>query len=364
MIRNTLLVAGASLFAIGLAAPAHAQERVVNVLNWSDYIEAELIDEFTEKTGIRVVYDVFDSNEVLETRLLAGGSGYDVVVPTGSFLARQIQAGVFQPLQKDKLPNLANMWDVIEERTSKYDPGNDYSINYMWGTVGLGYNVAMVTEALGEEPNSWSVVFDPEQIAKLADCGVYFLDSPADIIPTALMYLGLDPNSTDQADITQAEELLMAVRPYVRRFHSSEYINALANGDICMAIGWSGDVLQAADRAEEAGGSVEVAYVVPQEGAQLWFDQMAIPADAPNVDEAHEFLNYIMEPEVIARATNYVYFPNGNLASKEFIEPEILEDPAIYPDDETMEKLFTHEPYDSRSQRIITRSWTRIVTGQ
>ncbi|MDF1598164.1 polyamine ABC transporter substrate-binding protein [Mesorhizobium sp. YIM 152430] len=362
---NTLLAAATSVLALVLAGGAAAQDRVVNVYNWSDYIDDSSIAEFTEKTGIRVVYDVFDSNEILETRLLAGGSGYDVVVPTGLFLSRQIEAGVFQELDKSKLPNLENMWDFVEEQTEKYDPGNAYSINYMWGTVGIGYNPAMVEERLGtSEITSWDIAFDPENLAKLADCGVYFLDSPTDILPTVLLWLGKDPNSTEQADLEAAEEVMLSVRPHIRRFHSSEYINALANGDICFAVGWSGDVFQAADRAAEADNNVEVAYSVPEEGAQLWFDQMAIPADAQNVEEAHEFLNFIMEPEVIARATNYVYFANGNKAAEEFIEPEILEDTAIYPDDETLEKMFTVMPYEPRFQRLVTRSWTRIVTGQ
>jgi putrescine transport system substrate-binding protein len=365
MIRKAILLSTATFAAVGFALAAQAQERVVNVYNWSDYIDDSLIAEFTEKTGIKVVYDVFDSNEILETKLLAGGSGYDVVVPTGQFLQRQIQAGVFQKLQKDKLPNLANMWDVVSERTAVYDPGNEYSINYMWGTVGIGYNTKMVQDALGiEEVDTWDVLFKPENIEKLAGCGVYVLDSPSDIIPTVLAYLGLDPNTTEADDFAKAEELLMSIRPHIRKFHSSEYINALANGDICVAIGWSGDVFQAADRAAEADQGVEVAYVVPKEGAEMWFDQMAIPADAQHPDEAHEFINFIMEPEVIAKATNYVYFANGNLASHEFIEPEIMEDTAIYPDSEALDKLFTVLPYDPRTQRVVTRLWTKIVTGQ
>ncbi|TKT74142.1 polyamine ABC transporter substrate-binding protein [Aquamicrobium sp. LC103] len=363
MIRKAILLASACVLATSFAA--NAQQRVVNVYNWSDYIDSSIIDEFTKKTGIRVVYDVFDSNEILETKLLAGGSGYDIVVPTAQFLARQIQAGVFQKLQKDKLPNLSNMWDVVSERTAGYDPNNDYSINYMWGTVGIGYNTEKVKEALGiDEIDSWDVVFQPEQIAKLASCGVYFLDSPTDVIPTVFAYLGIEPTSTEPDDLAKAEELLLKVRPHVRKFHSSEYINALANGDICVAIGWSGDVFQAADRAEEADQGVEVAYSVPKEGAEMWFDQMAIPADAKNVEEAHEFLNFIMEPEVIAKATNYVYFANGNKASQEFIDKEILDDPSIYPDDEALAKLFTIQPYEPRFQRQVTRSWTKIVTGQ
>ena len=366
MIRQATLISTVALAAASFAFAAQAQERVVNVYNWSDYIDDSIIQKFTDKTGIRVVYDVYDSNEILETKLLAGGTGYDVVVPTASpFMVRQIEAGVYQKLDKSKLPNLVNMWDMVTERTAEYDPGNEYSVNYMWGTVGIGYNVQKVKEVLGvDEIDSWSTVFDPEQMAKLSSCGVYFLDSPTDVVPTVLKYLGLDPNVVDAESLAKVEEVLLAVRPYVRKFHSSEFINALANGDICAAIGWSGDVFQAADRAAEADQGVEVAYSVPKEGAQMWFDQLAIPADAPHVEEAHEFLNFIMEPEVIAKATNYVYYANGNKASQEFVDEEIIDDPAIYPDDETLANMFIVQPYDQRTQRLLTRSWTRVVTGQ
>lgn len=366
MIRKAILLSTASLVAAALTAPALAQDRVVNVYNWSDYIDASILEEFKEKTGIRVVYDVYDSNEILETKLLAGGSGYDVVVPTASpFMVRQIEAGVYQKLDKSKLPNLKNMWDMISERTASYDPGNEYSINYMWGTVGIGYNTDKVKEALGvDEIDSWDVVFKPEHMEKLASCGVHFLDSATDVVPLVLNYLGLDPNDNSAENLAKAEEVLLAVRPYVRKFHSSEFISALANGDICVAIGWSGDVLQASDRAVEADQGVDVAYVIPKEGAQMWFDQMAIPVDSKNVAEAHEFLNFMMDPEVIAKSTNYVYYANGNLASQAFIDKEIVDDPAIYPDKETLENLFTMKPLDQRSQRLLTRSWTKIVTGQ
>ncbi|MFN3614526.1 MAG: polyamine ABC transporter substrate-binding protein, partial [Rubrimonas sp.] len=307
----TMKLALAATVAISAAA---AQAQVVNIYNWSDYIDDSILSDFTAETGIRVVYDVYDSNEILETKLLAGGSGYDIVVPTGTFLQRQIQAGVYQPLNKEMLPNLVNMWPVISERTAKYDPDNAYSINYMWGTTGIGYNVAMVQERLGiDEIDSWEVVFNPEMLSKLADCGVMFLDAPDEIFRAALNYLGLDPDSTEAADYERATELLMTVRPFVQKFHSSEYINALANGDICLAVGWSGDVLQARDRAAEANAGVVVEYAIPQEGALMWFDNMAIPADAPNVENAHKFLDFIMRPEMIARASNYVYYANGNL---------------------------------------------------
>lgn len=363
--RKAIGLATATTLASIFAFSAFAQDKVVNVYNWSDYIDDSILEDFTKETGIKVVYDVFDSNEILETKLLAGGTGYDVVVPTGAFLARQIQAGVFQKLDKAKLPNISNMWDVVATQTAKYDPENAYSVNYMWGTTGIGYNVKKIQDALGvDKIDSWKTVFDPESMKKLNECGVYMLDAPQEIIPTALAYLGLNPDSRDPADITKAEELLLSIRPYVRKFHSSEYINALANGDICLAVGWSGDVFQARDRAAEADQGVEIAYVIPTEGAEMWFDQLAIPADAKHVDEAHAFINYIMKPEVAAKASNYVFYANGNKASQALLDKEVLEDPAIYPDDATMAKLFITLPYDPKTQRLITRSWTKIVSGQ
>lgn len=344
---------------------ASAQDRVVNVYNWSDYIDESILADFTKETGIKVVYDTFDSNEILETKLLAGGTGYDIVVPSGQFLARQIQAGVFQKLDKSKLPNLTNVWDVIAERTAVYDPGNEYSVNYMWGTTGIGYNVKKIKEALGvDKIDSWETVLKPESAEKLKDCGVFWLDQPQDILPTVLNAIGLNPQSTSAEDFAKAEEAMMAVRPSIRKFHSSEYINSLANGDICLAVGWSGDVFIARDRATEADQGVEIAYTIPKEGAEMWFDQMAIPADAPHAAEAHEFINYILRPEVAAKASNFVFYANGNKASQQFIEKEIIDDPAIYPDEATLAKLFTVQPYDPKTQRVVTRTWTKITTGQ
>jgi len=365
MIRKSILLMAATALTGVFATVAIAQDKTVNVLNWSDYIDDSILADFTKETGIKVTYDVFDSNEILETRLLAGGSGYDVVVPSAHFLARQIQAGVFMKLDKSKLPNISNMWDVIAERTAQYDPGNEYSVNYMWGTTGIGYNTKKIKEALGIDAiDSWDVVFKPENISKLKDCGVHILDQSSDIVPTTLHWLGLDPNSTKAEDLAKAEEALLAIRPFVRKFHSSEYINALANGDICLAVGWSGDIFQARDRAAEADQGVEIAYSVPKEGADMWFDQMAIPADAKNVDNALAFINYIMKPEVAAKASNYVYYANGNKASQEFIEKEILDDPAIYPDEATLAKLYSVLPLDPKNQRVMTRLWTKVTTGQ
>ena len=349
-----------------MSGAAFAQDKVVNVYNWSDYIDETILEDFTKETGIKVVYDVFDSNEVLETKLLAGGTGYDVVVPTGTFLARQIQAGVFSELDKSKLTNLSNMWKDIEARVDKYDPGNKHSINYMWGTTGFGYNVDKVKAALGDNPpvDSWDLLFKKENIEKLKDCGVFILDAPTELIPAALNYLGLDPDSKDPAEIEKAGELLMSVRPYIQKFHSSEYINALANGDICLADGWSGDVLQARERAAEADNGEPVEYSIPKEGALMWFDQMAIPADAPHKEEAHEFLNYIMRPEVMAKASNVVYYANGNKASQEFLNEDVIGDPAIYPTEEAVKNLYTVTPYPPKVNRVVTRTWTSVKSGQ
>jgi putrescine transport system substrate-binding protein len=361
-LRAFTLALGAFTLALG---PAAAQDKVVNVYNWSDYIDESILEDFEKETGIKVVYDVFDSNEVLETKLLAGGTGYDVVVPTGTFLARQIEAGVFRKLDKDKLSNLSNMWDVVEKRTAKYDPGNDYSVNYMWGTTGLGYNEAKILERMPDAPvNSWKMLFDPEVVSKFADCGIHVLDAPTELIPAALNYIGEAPDSQDPDVIAKAEDVLMAIRPYIQKFHSSEYINALANGDICLALGWSGDVLQARDRAAEAENDVIINYVAPDEGALMWFDQMAIPADAPHIEEAHAFLNYIMQPEVMAKASNYVYYANGNKASQDFLDAEVIDDPAIYPTPAALETLYTTDPYDPRVQRVVTRLWTKVKSGQ
>jgi len=346
-----------------VAGMATADE--VRVYNWSDYIDEELLTKFEEETGIDLIYDVFDSNEVLETKMLSGGSGYDVVVPSGTFLQRQITAGAFQPLDMAQLPNIGNMWDVVSSRTEQYDPDNAYSINYMWGTTGIGVNVGRVQELLGEDApiTSWELVFKPENMEKLAECGVYFLDAPAEMIPAALNYIGEDPDSHDPDVIAKAEEVFMPVRPFIQKFHSSEYINALANGDICVAVGWSGDILQARDRAAEADNGVEIAYHAPDEGAQMWFDQMAIPVDAPNPKAAHVFLNFIMDAQNMAAASNYVYYANGNLASQEFLVEDVIGDTAIYPDAATLDNLFTTSPYPADVQRVVTRLWTRIKSG-
>jgi len=349
-----------------LASAGAAQAQSVNVYNWSDYIAPDTIERFTAETGIAVNYDVFDSNDTLEARMLAGSSGFDVVVPTADFMQRQIAAGVYQPLNKDLLPNLANMDPQLMALAEVFDPGNEHGVIYLWGTTGLGYNAAAVAERMGEdyEVDSWALVFDPALAAQFQDCGIAWLDAPTEMFPAAMRYLGLDPTSTDQADFDAAAELLNGVRSTVRYFHSSQYISDLANGEICLAVGWSGDVLQAAERADEAGAGVEVGYAIPDEGAHLWFDMLVIPSDAPNPEVAHAFINFLMEPQISADIVNYVMFPNANAASNEFIDEDILNDPTIYPTAEAKEGFWTLQPYDSRTDRVVTRLWTRVRTGQ
>ncbi len=349
-----------------LTVPALAQEEpVLNVYNWSDYIAEDTIPNFEAKTGIKVNYDVFDSNEVLEAKLLTGSTGYDVVVPSGSFLERQIQAGLFMKLDKSKLPNFKNLDPQIMKTLEVFDPGNQYGIDYMWGTTGIGYNVDKILERMPDAPtDSWDLVFDPKIVSKFADCGVTILDAPTEVVPAALKYLGLDPLSQSADDLKKAEALLTSIRPYVRYFNSAQYISDLANGDVCLSIGWSGDVLQARDRAAEAGAGVTVEYSIPKEGAQVWFDMMAIPADAPHPDNALKFLNYIMEPQVIADISNYVYYANGNSASFPLVDKEVTGDPAIYPPEAVKEKLFATRAYPPAFDRLLTRAWTRIRTGQ
>jgi putrescine transport system substrate-binding protein len=354
-----------ALVAVPVAGQA-ATAQTVNIYNWSDYIAPRIIEDFTKETGIKVRYDTFDSNDTLETKLLAGNSGYDVVVPTAYFLQRQIKAGIFQKLDKGKLPNLANIWPAIAQRLEKYDPGNLYAVNYMWGTTGIGFNPMKARQAIGASGaiDSWNTVFKSENLARFKDCGVHMLDSSDDILPAALHYLGLDPNTTSEADLQRSAEVVVRIRPFVRKFHSSEYVNALASGEICLAVGFSGDIKQAQKRAAEANNGVEVTYVIPHEGAQLWFDNLAIPRDARNVAEAHAFINFLQKPEVAATNSNYVSYANGNLASQKFIDRAILDDKTIYPDDAMMSRFYVINAHDPKTERFMNRLWIRIKTGR
>ncbi|MVW74252.1 polyamine ABC transporter substrate-binding protein [Pseudomonas xionganensis] len=360
---------GKTLLALSLAgavaSAAQANDKVLHVYNWSDYIAEDTLSNFQDATGIKVVYDVFDSNETLEAKLLSGNSGYDVVVPSSQFLGKQIKAGVFQKLDKSKLPNWQNLNPDLMKALENNDPGNEHAFPYLWGTTGIGYNVDKVKEVLGVDTiDSWDVVFKPENIEKLKACGVSMLDAPDEVYAAALHYLGLPPNPTSTEDVAKAEELLLSVRPHITYFHSSKYISDLANGDICVAVGWSGDVFQAQARAEEAGNGVNIAYTIPKEGAAAWFDMMAIPADSKNVEAAHAFLNFILTPEVITPITNYVAYPNGNAASTPLVDEEIRNNPGIYPTEEASKKLYTFAQLSPSVQRAVTRSWTKVKSGR
>jgi putrescine transport system substrate-binding protein len=345
--------------------PAATKDRVVNYYNWSDYQDPTVLDDFTRQTGIKVRFDTYDSNDTLEAKLLAGGSGYDVVVPSAYFLGRQINAGIFQKLDKSKLPNLSALWPEISKRLAFYDPGNQYAVDYMWGTTGIGYNVKKVKQILGPDAviDSWDYVFDPQKISKFKDCGIHLLDSSDDIMSAGLHYLHLDPNTGNPEDLEKVTDLLLKIRPYVRKFHSSEYLNALATGEICFVVGFSGDIKQAQTRAAQAKGGVEIGYSIPKEGAQVWFDTLAIPRDAPDPQEALELINYLIKPEVAAKNTNYISYANGDTPT-DFIDKAIRDDRTVYPDAATMAKFYTIVAHDAKTQRLINRLWTKIKTGE
>ena len=361
--------AGKTLLALSLmgamAGAAQADNKVLHVYNWSDYIAPDTIANFEKESGIKVVYDVFDSNETLEAKLLAGKSGYDIVVPSNSFLAKQIKAGVYQELDKSKLSNYGNLNKSLLKAVSVSDPDNKHAFPYMWGSIGIGYNPEKVKAALGvDKIDSWDVLMKPENIAKLKSCGVSFLDSPTEMLPVALHYLGLPTDTTKKADLKQAEDLFMKIRPSIGYFHSSKYISDLANGNICVAVGYSGDIEQAKTRAAEAGGKVKIAYDIPKEGAGSFFDMVAIPKDAENVEAAYAFMNYLLKPDVMAAITNSVRFPNGNEKATALVDKDITSDPGIYPSAEVQSKLYAIADMPAATQREMTRSWTKIKSGK
>jgi putrescine transport system substrate-binding protein len=352
------------------AAPAAATfdtdaEKVVNVYNWSDYIEPTVLDDFTKETGIKVQYEVMDSNELLETKLLAGRTGYDVVVPSASFLARQIKQSIYQKLDKSKLTNYGNLDADITKKLEVFDPGNEYAVNYMWGTSGVAYNEEAIKAAMPDAPvDSFAMFWDPKVASKFAKCGISVLDAPSEVVGTVLIYLGKDANSEKPEDLAAAEKVLLSVRPYIRTINSSAYIENLANGEICLALGWSGDVLQAKDRAEEAQKPFTIKYNIPKEGAVMFFDSMAIPADASHVKNAHIFINYMLRPEVAAKNSNFISFANSNAASLPLVDEKVKGNPGIYPTADVMPKLVADLPESADFTRSLTRTWTRFRTGK
>ena len=341
------------------------EEKVVNVYNWSDYIEPTVLEGFTAETGIKVNYEVMVSNELLETKLLAGRTGYDVVVPSASFLARQIKSGIYQKLDKTKLPNLKNLDPELTARQQVFDPGNEYSVNYMWGTSGVAYNEAKIREAMPDAPvDSFAMFWDPAVISKFAKCGVSVLDAPSEVIGTVLIWLGKDANSEKPEDLRAAEEVLLKARPHIRLINSSKYIEDLANGEICLALGWSGDTLMAAARAEEAGKGIVVKYNIPKEGAVQFFDNFAIPADASHVKNAHIFIDYMTRADVSAKNGNYLNYASTNAASWPAVSEEVKGNPNVYPTPEMMTKIVPDMPESPEFTRELTRTWTRFKTGK
>jgi putrescine transport system substrate-binding protein len=360
----------AATFAVVVAAVSlpgiAAEEKILNIYNWSDYIAPDTVSKFEAETGIKVNYDVYDSNEVLEAKLLAGKSGYDLVVPSASpFLARQIKAKVYRKLDKAKLKNYDNLDKQILANQAVADPGNLYGVPYLWGTTGFGYNVAKIKAALGDDAplDSMAMIFDPEIAKKLAPCGISLLDSALDVFPAALAYIGRDPTSKTPADLEAAVAVVSKIRPYIKKFHSSQYINDLANGDLCISLGYSGDIVQARTRAAEAKNGVEIAYTIPKEGAQLSTDMMAIPASAKHPDNAHLFIDFILRPEVIAAITNAVGYPNPNALATDMIDEDIRNDPSVYPPDAVRAKFFVDKPASADYERARTRAWTKVKSG-
>jgi putrescine transport system substrate-binding protein len=358
---------GALILVVMTGVVAHAAEQELHIYNWSDYIAEDTIANFQKSTGIKVTYDVYDSNEVLEAKMFAGRSGYDLVFPTARpFADRHIRAGIYQPVAKQTLVNYGNLDPIILQSLSDIDPDNKYMVPYMWGTTGIGYNLEKVKAILGNEMplDTWRLVFDPVIVAKLADCGVALMDDPTEVFVAARAYLGKNTQDFSTEALNEAAAVVKGVRPHIRYFHSSQYINDLANGDICVAQGYSGDILQARDRAAEANNGVHVAYAVPSEGAVVWTDVMVIPADAPNAEAANRFINYLLQPEVIAPITNYVSYANANVKSLALVDEKIRNNPGIYPSEQTRGKLLVLKTPTDKEARGMTRLWTRVKTGQ
>ena len=362
-IRSLLIGSAGLMFA---ASTALAEDNVVHVYNWVDYIGETTLADFEKETGIKVIYDTYDASETVDAKLMAGGSGYDVVLHAGSFTPRLIAAGnILQKVDRSKLPSYGNLDPKTLKILENWDPGNEYTVPYMWGTVGVTYNVDMVKERMPDAPvESARMIFDPEVVSKFADCGVTLLDSPVDVIPMALSYLGLDPNTTKKEDYKAVEEMFSKVRQYIRTFDSSNYLNALPNKEVCVVMNWSGDYATATWRAEEAGVEIDLAYNIPKEGAGAWFDVWVIPEDAPHLENAYKFIEYMLRPEVIAAATNFTYYANANTEARPLVNEEILNDPAIYPSDELLAQMFTAQVLPPKVERVRTRTWSKIKTGQ
>ena len=347
-----------------LAGTAHAADSV-RIYNWTDYIAPDTLKQFEKSSGLGTHYDVYDSNETLDAKLMAGRSGYDVVFPSNHFMARQIQGGALKPLDRSKLPGWDNLNPVLMKALETNDPGNQHGFPYLWGSTGIGYNVDKVRAVLGDDVavDSWDLIFQPENLHKLAQCGVAILDNGPELLPMALHYLGLPHHSQNLDDYKKAEALLMEMRKNVSYFHSSKYVGDLANGDICVAVGFSGDIMQAGKRADEAGNGVKIEYVIPKEGAPIWFDMVAMPVDAPNEEAGYAFMSYLLQPQVMADISNHVHYANGNAKADSLVDPQLKNDPAVYPPEAIMGKLYALEAMPLKIDRVRTRIWTRVKSG-
>lgn len=358
---NTLsLVALISTF----SAVTHADE-TVNISNWNGYIADDTLVNFNKETGIKATYDIHDSNEVLESKLMTGNTGYDVVSPSNHFLSRLIKAGAIQKLDRNQLPNWKNLDPALMKKLEVNDPGNQYGYPYMWGTAGIGYNVEKIKAIFGntDVTRSWSLFFDENNIKKLSECGVAIIDNPTQILPITLNYLGLPPHSHEPADYKKAEQALLKIRPYVQYFHASKYISDLANGNVCAVIGFNGDIVQAAASAREAKNGIDIAYSIPDEGSTLWLDMVVMPKNAPHERNGYAYMNYLLEPKVIANISNSIHYANPNSAADAFVDPAVKQDLAIYPPKSVMDKLFTVEDLPAAIARLSTRLWTKLKTN-
>jgi len=347
-----------------LSAATYADE-AVNISNWNGYIADDTLVTFTKETGIKATYDIHDSNEVLESKLMTGNTGYDVVSPSNHFLSRLIKAGAVQKLDKSQLPNWKNLDPALMKKLEVNDPGNQYGYPYMWGTAGIGYNVEKIKAIFGntDVTHSWNLFFDENNIKKLSQCGVAIIDNPTQILPITLNYLGLPPHSHEPADYKKAEQALLKIRPYVQYFHASKYISDLANGNVCAVIGFNGDIVQAAASAKEANNGIDIAYSIPDEGSTLWFDMVVMPKSAPHEKNGYAYMNYLLTPQVIANISNSIHYANPNLAADEYVTPVVKQDLAIYPPKSVLDKLFTVEELPAAIARLTTRLWTKLKTN-
>jgi putrescine transport system substrate-binding protein len=349
----------------GAAAAPPGEEKALNLYIWNDYLAEDTISNFEKETGIKVSVNNYGSNEELDAKLAPGNAGYDVVVPSASSYERQIKAGYYQKLDKSLLPNLKNMDPDIEARLAMHDPGNDYAVLHMWGTTGVGYNVKKIKDAMPNAPlDSWALVYDPKIVKNFKKCGVAVLDSATEMYSMTLASLGKDPNSQKQEDLDAATNAMMAIRPYIRYFDTQRMIQDLANGEICLAVGYNGDILQAASRAEENKTGQEIKYFIPKEGTIIWFDSYLIPKDAPHPKNAHAFINYMLRPEVIAAVTNTVKYANGNAQAAQYVDKAVLNDPNVYPPQEIKAKLVPDLADTEETTRIMTRGWQKFTTGK